>query len=105
MFFNWKGASIVLAALAVVVSLCAIDLRCSGDPGPGSDLARIKGDLDAGKKAMKLQEAENLASVARDLRALALRYKAQGEIKKAHRAIGAAQDLDRKIRKLVEEAK
>ena len=102
MFFNWKGITVVLAALTAAILLCAVDLRCSGGPEPGSQVSRIKGEMVAGKTAMRQQEAENLAQVARDLRALAKRYKANGENKKAQRAIGAAQELDKKIAQLLE---
>ena len=103
MFFDWKGASIVLAVLAVVIGLCAGDLRCSGGPEPYSQVSRMKGEWAEGKKAMRQQEAENLAQLARDLRVLASRYKGNGENKKAQRAIGAAQELDKKIARLLEE--
>lgn len=103
MFFNWRGAVIVLSALAVVIGLCAVDLHCSGGPGSGSAVARVKGEVAEGKKALRQQEAENLARVARDLRVLAKRYKENGENKKAQRAIGAAQELDRKIVRLLDE--
>ena len=101
MFFNWKGAAIVLAVLAVVIGLCAVDLRCSGGLGPDSQIVLMKGEWDEDKKAMRQQEAENLAQLARDLRVLAKRYKENGENKKAQRAMGAAQELDRKIARLL----
>ena len=103
MFFNWRGVAIVLAVIAAVICLCAVDLRCSGGPGSESTVARVKGELAEGKTAMRQQEAENLARVARDLRVLAKRYKANGENKKAQRAIGAAQELDKKIARLLGE--
>ena len=101
MFFSWKGAAIVLIVLAAVIGLCAVDLRCSGGLGPDSQIVRMKGEWDEGKKAMRQQEAENLAQLARDLRVLAKRYKENGENKKAQRAIGAAQELDKKIARLL----
>ena len=103
MFFNWRGAAIVLAVLAAVIALCAIDLRCSGGLGSDSSIARMKGEWAEGKKAMRQQEAENLAQLARDMRALARRYKAKGDTKKAQQAIGAALELDRRISQLLEE--
>ena len=103
MFLNWKVVAIVLAGLAVVIGLCAVDLRCSGRPGPDSRILRMKAEWAEGKKAMRQQEAENLAQLARDLRVLACRYKENGENKKAQRAIGAAQELDKKIARLLEE--
>lgn len=103
MFFNWRGAAIVLAAIAAIGCLCAVDLRCSGRPGSGSTIAHVKGELAEGKRAMRQQEAENLARLARDLRVLAKRYKENGENKKAQRAIGAAQEMDKKIARLLGE--
>ena len=103
MFFNWKGVTIALSVLAAVIGLCAIDLRCSGGLGSDSHIVRMKGEWNEGKKAMRQQEAENLAHLARDLRVLAKRYKENGESKKAQRAIGAAQELDKKIARLLEE--
>ena len=103
MFFNWRGVVIVLAVITAVIALCTVDLRCSGGLGPGSDIVRMKGEWAAGKKAMRQQEAENLARLARDLRMLARHYKAKGENRKAQRAIGAAQELDKKIARLREE--
>lgn len=103
MFFSWKGFVIVMAALAAVAVLCVVDLRCSGGLGPGSSVARVKGELAEGKKAMRQLEADNLAQVARDLRMLAMRYKEKGENRKAQRAIGAAQELDKKIAQLLAE--
>jgi len=103
MFFNWRGSAIVLAVLACFVVLCVVDLRCSGAPDPGSQIVRMKGEWAEGKKVMRYQEAENLAHLARDLRVLAQRYKANGENKKAQRAIGAAQELDKKIARLLKD--
>ena len=103
MFFNWKGAAIVLAVLAAVVGLCAVDLRCSGGVGPNSSAAHIRNEWAAGKKAMRQQEAENLTQVVRSLCELAHRYKANGETKKAQRAMGAALELEKKIATLLEE--
>ena len=97
MFFNWKGAAIVLAVLAAVIGLCVVDLRCSGGLGSDSHIMRMRGEWNEGKKALRQQEAENLAQLARDLRVLAKRYKENGENRKAQRAIGAAQELDKKI--------
>lgn len=102
MFFNWKGVAIVLAVIAAVVVLCAVDLRCSGELGSDSHIVRMKGEWGEGKRVMRQQEAENLAHLARDLRVLARRYKENGENKKAQRAIGAAQELDKKIMRLME---
>jgi len=101
--FGRKRMAIVLSALAAVVGLSALGLSCSGRLGTGSRHVRMKDELSEDKKAMRRQEAEKLARFARDFRVLAQRYREGGESKKAHRAIGAAQELDRKIKKLLEE--
>ena len=103
MFFNWKGVAIVLGILAVVIALCAVDLRCSGSLESDPTVVRMKGELAAGKKAKRQLEADNLAQMARDLCVLAHRYKAQGENRKAQRAMGAALELEKKIKHLLEE--
>ena len=101
MFFNWKGIMFVLGAIAVVVGLCALDLCCSsGGKEKIPSLERVKGEIEAGRREQRVLQAEELAKLARDMRALAKRYVEQGETRKAHRAIGAAQELDRKIREL-----
>ena len=93
---------VALGVLALIVGFCLLNVRCSGNPMVGSS-ARIANEVKAGKAEMRNQEIENLARLASDFRVLAKRYKTQGENKKAQRAIGAAQELDRKIRKLQEE--
>ena len=103
MFFNWKGAAVVLAAFVVIIGLCAVDLRCSGGLEADPTVMRMKDELAAGKKAKRQLEADNLARLARDMCALAHRYKAQGENRKAQRAMGAALELEKKIKRLLEE--
>ena len=94
---------VALGVLALIVGFCLLNVRCSGNPMVGSSAARIANEVKAGKAEMRNQEIENLARLASDFRVLAKRYKTQGENKKAQRAIGAAQELDWKIRKLQEE--
>ena len=100
MFFNWKGIAIVLAAIVVVIGLCALDLRCSGGSGEIPAIARVKGEIEAGRKEQRSLQADELAKLARDMRVLAKRYLEQGEKRKAQHAIGAAQELDKKIEEL-----
>ena len=102
MFFNWKAVAIVLSVLAAVIVLCAVDLRCSGGLESAPSFARVKSEMAEGKQAMRQQEAENLTQVVRSLCALAHRYKANGETKKAQRAMGAALELEKKIARLLE---
>ena len=100
MFFNWRGVAIVLGVIAVVIALCALDLKCSGNPSEESTISMVKREMAAGIKEKRYLEAEDLARLARDMRILAKRYVQQGENKKAQHAIGAAQELDKRIRKL-----
>lgn len=100
MLFNWKGIGIVLATLAAVIVLCAIDLSCGAKPAENSTIARVKGELDAGRKEARQLQAEDLARLARDMRTLADHYGKTGEKKKALQAVNAARELERKIRKL-----
>jgi len=93
---------VVILALAAVVGVCAVNLRCNGGPEPGSAVVRIRDDLREGRRAQRMQEADSLAVTARDLRVLAQRYLKQGDKKKAQRAIGAAQELDKRIHELME---
>lgn len=100
MLFDWKGVAIVLAAIAVVIGLCVLDLRCSGGGGDIPVVARVRGEIEAGRKEQRNLRADELAKLARDMRVLARRYLEQGEKRKAQHAIGAAQELDRKIEEL-----
>lgn len=100
MFFNVKGTLIVLAVIVVVMCVCALDLHCSRRPTAESTISRVKGELAAGQREVRYQQAEDLARLARDLRVLARHHVAKGEKRKAQRALAAAQELDGKIRKL-----
>lgn len=100
MTFGWRHVGYVLAGLAAVLLIGVIDLRCSGDPRPGSAAAHIRSELQEGRQERRVQDVESLSIMARDLRVLAKRYVEQGETRKAHRAIGAAQELDKRIQSL-----
>jgi len=100
MLKSWKTVLAIAAILAAVVVIGAIDLHCSAEPQDGTPLARVHDEIGAGKKEWRNMEADNLAALARDLRILARRYVEQGDKKKAQRAIGAAQELDKKIEEL-----
>jgi len=100
MLKSWKPVLIILAILAAVVGIAAFDLRCSSAPQEGTALARVRDELAAGKAEYRTQRADEMAVLARDLRVLAKRYVEQGDKKKAQRAIGAAQELDRRIAEL-----
>ena len=85
--------------MAVVVGLCALDLHCSGG-GEIPAIARVRDEMEAGRSAQRIQQADELARLARDMRVLAKKYLEQGEGRKARRAFGAAQELERKIMEL-----
>lgn len=99
-FFNWKGIAIVLGVIAVVIGLCVVDLSCGSKPTENSTVARIQRGITEGKSEFRKQEIERMSKLAFDMRVLAKRYVAQGEKRKAHRAIGVAQELDKKIKAL-----
>lgn len=101
MVFGWRHVGYVLAGLAAVLLICAIDLRCSGDPAVGSAAAHVREELQEGRRERSAQDIESLSVLARDLRVMAKRYVEQGETRKAHRAIGAAQELDKRIQALM----
>lgn len=61
---------------------------------------RVKGELEAGKKAAKDLRADELERLARDMRRLSKKYLEEGENKKAQRAMGAAMELERKSKAL-----
>lgn len=100
MLNNWKTVWIIVAILAAVAVIGVIDLRCSGVSEKGTPMARVGEEIAAGKKEFRNLQADDLAVLARDLRILARRYVEQGDKKKAQRAIGAAQELDKKIAEL-----
>lgn len=91
---------LVLAALAFVVALCALDLSCGRRPTESSTIARVQGELAVGRKELRNRQAEDLARVARDLRVLARHHADKGEKRKARRALAAAQEMDARIKAL-----
>lgn len=100
MFFDWKGITIVIAVIAAVMGLCAVDLSCSAKPAKGSTISRVKGELAAGKAEIRTRQADELARTLRDMRIMAKGYVKKGDLENARRTMAAAQELDRKIREL-----
>jgi len=94
---------IVWAAVVVVAGLGLFWLCHGGKLAEGSTVARIQRGIDEGQVEYRKLEIEKLSKLAFDMRVLAKRYVANGEKRKAHRAIGVAQELDKKIKKLKEE--
>jgi len=82
-----------------VAGLGVVGLRCGGPSGSPA-VERVRGEIEAGRKEQRNLQADELAALARDMRRMAQRYLQQGDKKKAQRAIGAAQELDKKIREL-----
>ena len=96
---SWRVIAIVFAVIAAVIGLCALDLSCSGG-GEIPMIARVKGEIRAGRDEQRIQQADELARIARDMRVLAKRYLEKGENRKTRRALGAAQELEKKIKEL-----
>lgn len=105
MSFIWKIPLAVLGLSALVFGVCVANLKCCGKPGPDTTVGRIQGELAAGKREYRSQQANELARMAHELRILAQGYKAKGENKKALRAVSAARELDKKIQQLLENDK
>lgn len=78
MLVDWRGVGLVLVVLGVVVAFCALDLSCTEKKGPAV-LARVKGELDAGRKEYLTIRRDQLAEQLRDLRVLNRRLVEQGE--------------------------
>lgn len=94
-----KRVLFILIVVAVVVGLGVVGLHC-GSPAECPAVDRVKGEIEAGRKEQRNLQADELAALARDMRIMAQRYLRQGDKKKAQRAVGAAQELDKKIREL-----
>jgi len=95
------GRKRLLVAIAVVlaaaIGFCLVKWRgVAAEQAATSE--RIQEDAE-GRKPQDLR-ADELAALARDMRDLAQRYLKQGDKRKAQRAIGAAQEMDRKILEL-----
>jgi len=94
-----KRVLFILIVGAVVVGLGVVGLRCGG-PSESPAVERVKGEIAAGRQEQRNLQADELAALARDMRLMAQRYLQQGDKKKSQRAIGAAQELDKKISEL-----
>lgn len=94
-----RRAIFIIIAVAVVAGLCVLGLRCGG-PLEAPAVERVRNELDAGRAMQRQLQADELAALARDMRLMAQRYLKQGDKQKAQRAIGAAQELDKKILEL-----
>ncbi len=100
MFFDWKGIAMVIAALCAAIILSLLDLSCTAKPEALSTIARVKGELAAGRNAVKDQQIDNLTRAVRDIRVMARRYVQKGDRENARRAMNAAQELERRIEAL-----
>ena len=102
MLINWRGVGVVLGAIALVIALVVMNLCCGARVEERSTIARVKGEIAAGRSEMRKLQADELARLACDMRVMAKRYLEKGDKVKAQRARGAAQELDRKIKELSE---
>lgn len=98
MFFNVKGFYWTMAAIALVIAICAIDLRCSSGAREGvadvGAMARVRNEIAAGKQQAALQREENRNLQIRDLRVMARRLVKEGRHAEARKMMAAIQELE-----------
>ena len=99
MFVNWQGVKIVLAVLAVVLALCALDLCCSSEKDPAV-LAHVKHEVDAGRRESAIMRRDQIGEHLRDLRALNRRLVEQGDLRRSREVTRMIIDLERQYEKL-----
>lgn len=98
MFVDWRGVAIVLAVLAAVCVLCAIDLSCSGSRDPDV-LQRVKSEMKSGRQEMSVLRREQLAEQLRDLRVLNKRLVQLGEKERSREVTLLILDLERQYQR------
>ncbi len=104
MFFDVKGIRWTLLAIAGVVLLCVIDLRCSfsrdreaagGAQNPaGGVVSRVQGELAAGRRELATLREDQIIEQLRDLRVIAKRLVKAGRTRDARRVFAAIQELE-----------
>ena len=99
MFVNWQGVKVVLAALAVVMALCALDLCCSSEKDPAV-LAHVKHEVDAGRRESAIMRRDQIGEHLRDLRALNRRLVEQGDLKRSREVTRMIIDLERQYEQI-----
>ena len=100
MLVDVKGTIVVLAALAAVVLVCAVDLKCSGDVQEQSVMARVRSELESGRKANAERTKESIAAQLRSLRALNKKLVREGDVKQSRRVTAAIIELENKYRQM-----
>ena len=98
MFFNVRGFYWTMAALALVIVLCAIDLRCSSGTREGvadiGAIAHVRNEIAAGKQQAAFQREENRNLQIRDLRVMVRRLVKEGRHAEARKMMAAIQELE-----------
>ncbi len=101
MFVNTRAVKWILLAILAAAGLCALDIHCSNakdaETGAGT-FARVKDELDAGRRELGNLRKEQLAEELRRLRVLAKRLVANGETKRARAVLSAIQELEAHMR-------
>lgn len=106
MFFNFKGAFLIICAIVLVALVCLVDLKCSfmrdekarersDAPSRSGAIAHVTEELNAGKLAWAQQREEQLNEQLRMFRAMAKKFTEAGEHKRARAAIAVIQEIER----------
>ncbi len=106
MFFNFRGAGWVLLVILLVAFVCLLDLKCSfmrderdrvdaAQPPPSGALARVKGEMSAGKEAWNQMREEQLNEQLRTFRVMAKRFAETGQHKRAQALVSLIQEIER----------
>ncbi len=104
MFFNTRGICWTLLAIVCVILLCILDLKCSfarderarNEKVPQSGaLARVKGEMAAGKEAWNQMREEQLNEQLRTFRVMARRFAEAGQYAQARAAISMILEIER----------
>lgn len=100
MFFDTKGIFWTLAALAAVVAVCLLDVRCASardaraPTAPSGALAHVKEELTAGRQAWRQLREDQLNEQLRMLRVLAKRCVEKGDHVRARATIALIQEIE-----------
>ena len=100
MFVDVKGVMITLAAIAAVVLVCALDVKCSGSARDAGVMARISSELKAGRKASAENRRDSIAAQLRVLRALNKKLVREGNVKQSRRVTAAILELEEQYKNI-----
>lgn len=103
MLVDWRGVAIVLAVLAAVGVLCAIDLSCTSGREPGV-LTHVKAEARSGKREFASLKRDELAEQLRGLRVLNKRLAEQGELTRVREVTRLIIDLEKQYQRLSSQA-